>query len=84
VTRWLDSRSHGARGPAIRTAARLTLTPATLEGLPKTGPTDPIEYYRRPLVGRIFRERINMGLRLLADRRCRRVLEVGYGAEPCC
>lgn len=58
----------------------LSLTPATLEGLPKTGPTDPIEYYRRPLVGHIFRERINMGLRLLADRRYHRALEVGYGA----
>ncbi|MGH7438444.1 MAG: hypothetical protein ACRENE_22390, partial [Polyangiaceae bacterium] len=58
----------------------LKLTPATLEGLPKTGPTDPIEYYRQPLVGWIFRERINMGLRLLADRRYQRGLEVGYGA----
>jgi SAM-dependent methyltransferase len=58
----------------------LELTPSTLEGLPKTGPTDPIEYYRRPLVGRIFRARINMGLRLLGDRKYGRALEVGYGA----
>jgi SAM-dependent methyltransferase len=58
----------------------LKLTPSILEGLPKTGPTDPIEYYRRPLVGRIFRERINMGLTMLADRRYARGLEVGYGA----
>jgi SAM-dependent methyltransferase len=58
----------------------LKLTPAVLAGLPKTGPTDPIEYYRRPLVGWIFRERINMGLRLLGDRRYERALEVGYGA----
>jgi SAM-dependent methyltransferase len=58
----------------------LKLTPATLEGLPKTGPTDPIEFYRRPLVGRIFRHRINMGLGMLGDRRYARGLEVGYGA----
>ena len=58
----------------------LKLTVATLEGLPKTGPTDPIEFYRRHIVGWIFRERINMGLRLLGDRRYGRALEVGYGA----
>jgi SAM-dependent methyltransferase len=51
-----------------------------LLGIPKNGPTDPIEYYRRPLVGRIFRERINRGLRLLPERRFARALEVGYGA----
>jgi SAM-dependent methyltransferase len=51
-----------------------------LDGLPQNGPTDPIEYYRRPLVGRLFRERINMGLRLLGSRRYDRALEIGYGA----
>ncbi len=56
------------------------LTPAMLEGLPKNGPTDPIEYYRRPWVGWLFRERINRGLRLLSNRRFSRALEVGYGA----
>jgi SAM-dependent methyltransferase len=58
----------------------LKLTPSTLRGLPKTGPTDPIEHYRRPIVGRIFRHRINMGLGMLGDRRFARGLEVGYGA----
>jgi SAM-dependent methyltransferase len=58
----------------------LELTPGLLAGLPKNGPTDPIEYYRRPLVGWLFRERINRGLRLLGDRRFDRALEVGYGA----
>jgi SAM-dependent methyltransferase len=51
-----------------------------LDGLPQNGPTDPIEYYRRPLVGHLFRERINMGLRMLGDARLPRALEVGYGA----
>jgi ubiquinone/menaquinone biosynthesis C-methylase UbiE len=51
-----------------------------LEGIPQNGPTDPIEYYKRPLIGRLFRERINLGLRMLPERRYGRALEVGYGA----
>lgn len=51
-----------------------------LEGLPKNGRTDPIQYYRRPFVGYLFRERINMGLRMLGERRFQKALEVGYGA----
>ncbi len=58
----------------------LELTPSLLAGLPKNGPTDPIEYYRRPLIGHLFRKRINMGLGLIPARRYSRVLEVGYGA----
>lgn len=58
----------------------LELTRPMLAGLPKNGPTDPIEYYRKPLVGWLFRERINRGLRLLPERRFSRALEVGYGA----
>lgn len=56
------------------------LTPSLIEGLPKTGPTDPIKFYRRPLVGWLFRERINLGLRLLPERRFESMLEIGYGA----
>lgn len=51
-----------------------------IRGLPKSGPTDPIEFYRRPLVGGLFRERINRGLGLLAGRRFENALEVGYGS----
>ena len=51
-----------------------------LDGMPKSGPTDPIEFYRRPLVGWLFRERINLGLRMLGDRRYANALEVGYAA----
>ncbi|MFO0667284.1 MAG: class I SAM-dependent methyltransferase [Polyangiaceae bacterium] len=51
-----------------------------IEGLPKNGATDPIEYYRRPFVGALYRERINMGLRLLGRRHYDSALEVGYGA----
>ena len=51
-----------------------------IEGLPQNGRTDPIQYYKRPLVGILFRERINMGLRLLGSKRWASALEVGYGA----
>jgi SAM-dependent methyltransferase len=58
----------------------MELTRCLLEGLPQNGPTDPIEYYRRPIVGKLYRERINIGLRMLGDRRFGKALEVGYGA----
>ena len=41
----------------------IELSRELLMGIPKNGPTDPIEYYRKPLIGRVFRERINRGLR---------------------
>jgi SAM-dependent methyltransferase len=56
------------------------LTLPMLADLPKNGPTDPIDYYRRPLIGWVFRERINLGLRLLPQQRFARALEIGYGA----
>lgn len=63
-----------------RPQADLQLTATLLEGLVPNGPTDPIAYYKRPLIGRFFRERINLGLRMIADRRYAKALEVGYGA----
>jgi len=56
------------------------LTTELLDGLPQTGPTDPIRYYRRPGVGWLFRERINRGLRMLPSRPFGPGLEVGYAA----
>jgi SAM-dependent methyltransferase len=58
----------------------LALSRELLDALPKNGPTDPIEYYRKPFVGELYRRRINLGLGLLGDRRFTRALEVGYGA----
>lgn len=58
----------------------LELSRQLLTGLPQNGATDPIEFYRRPLVGWLYRERINRGLRLLPQRQFHRALEVGYGA----
>jgi SAM-dependent methyltransferase len=60
--------------------ADLQLTLRLLKALDPTGPTDPIAYYKRPLIGRFFRERINLGLRMIANRRYAKALEVGYGA----
>ena len=60
------------------TGARLT--PEVIDGLESTGPTDPIGFYKRPLVGKIFRARINQGLDLLPKKQFRSGLEVGYGA----
>jgi SAM-dependent methyltransferase len=60
--------------------AYLQLNPSLLKDLVPNGPTDPIAYYRRPLIGRFFRERINLGLRMIADRRYAKALEVGYGS----
>jgi len=56
------------------------ITTELIADLPKNGPTDPIEFYRRPFVGWLYRERINRGFGLLPDRRFARALEVGYGA----
>lgn len=74
----------GLRWPAALLVVRAhrvrELSKTLLDDLPKSGPTDPIEYYRRPLIGWLFRERINRGLRLLPERRFRCGLEVGYAA----
>lgn len=51
-----------------------------LDGIPQNGPTDPINYYRRPFIGALFRRRINLGLQLLPQPAYTRVLEIGYGS----
>lgn len=46
-----------------------------------TGATDPIRYYRSPIVGPLFRRRIEMGLEMIGTLPGEsRVLEVGYAA----
>lgn len=40
---------------------------------------DPLPYYYKPLVGRVFAARLNSGLRLL-DGHFPRLLEIGYGS----
>jgi SAM-dependent methyltransferase len=56
------------------------LTKDLIRDLPRNGPTDPILFYRRPVVGWLYRERINLGFRMLPAKRFGSVLEVGYGA----
>lgn len=56
------------------------LTKALIETITPNGPTDPIAYYRRPVIGWLFRERINRGLALLDQPRYGRALEVGYAS----
>jgi 2-polyprenyl-3-methyl-5-hydroxy-6-metoxy-1,4-benzoquinol methylase len=64
--------------PSIARTPELTV--GLLDSLSKSGPTDPIEYYRHPLIGHLYRKRINLSLRLLGDRRYAKALEIGYGA----
>jgi SAM-dependent methyltransferase len=64
----------------LRSGSRGPLTRELVNGLPKNGATDPILFYKAPLVGPIFRERINRGLALLPDRPLGRVLEIAYAA----
>src|SRR5438105_14288525 len=40
---------------------------------------DPLRFYYAPIVGRVFRARIDLGLKLL-EGRFRRLLEIGYGS----
>lgn len=56
------------------------LTLDLVKRFPSNGQTDPIRYYRYPLTGWLFRERINLGLRMFRDERFERALEVGYGS----
>lgn len=51
-----------------------------LQGLFRpTGPTDPLNFYYKPLVGSLYIKRIQAGLDLL-DRQYKSVLEFGYGS----
>ncbi len=59
---------------------QLKITLEMLDGIPQNGPTDPINYYRRPFIGTLFRHRINLGLQLLPQQSYGRVLEIGYGS----
>lgn len=58
-------------------ALRLQLPPAG--ALQPNDEYDPLPYYYKPLVGRIFAARLNKGLALL-EGRFERVLEIGYGS----
>lgn len=42
--------------------------------------SDPLEYYYYPLIGSLFRRRLELGLQLLGNGRYQRILEIGYGS----
>ena len=57
--------------PTLRLPPQGTLTPID--------DADPLRFYYKPLIGRIFRARIDLGLSLLGGR-YKRILEIGYGS----
>jgi len=48
--------------------------------LTETGPSDPLLYYYKPLIGKLYISRINTVLSMLPDKSYERVLEIGYGS----
>lgn len=48
--------------------------------VPKSEFDDPIDYYYRPLTGRVYRDRLENSLLMLGDERSESLLEVGYGS----
>ena len=41
---------------------------------------DPLKYYYLPILGSLFRKRLEVGLRLLGTGKFSRILEIGYGS----
>jgi SAM-dependent methyltransferase len=48
--------------------------------LTPNGVSDPLSYYYRPLVGKLYINRLNLVLNLLEGRRFANALEIGYGS----
>jgi 2-polyprenyl-3-methyl-5-hydroxy-6-metoxy-1,4-benzoquinol methylase len=48
--------------------------------VPKSEYDDPIDYYYRPLTGKVYRDRLEISLSLLGDRKSDALLEIGYGS----
>jgi SAM-dependent methyltransferase len=59
-------------------ARNLRLPPAGLA--PSTHPEDPVEYYYKPLTGRLYRARLQLIANLLGETRFESLLEIGYGS----
>ena len=59
-------------------SARIVIPPRG--SLPKTYEDDPIVYYHRPLLGRLYRARLELACRLLGPGPFESLLEVGYGS----
>ncbi len=48
--------------------------------VPKPDADDPVDYYYKPLTGRIYRARLRLAADLLGESRYESLLEVGYGS----
>ena len=48
--------------------------------VPKSEFDDPIDYYYRPLTGRIYRNRLEISVSMLGERKSDALLEIGYGS----
>ena len=70
-------KTDGLDEPSRKTAPRLVLP--SRGSLTESGPSDPLRYYYAPVLGRVFRARIDTGLALLAGP-YQRLLEVGFGS----
>jgi len=47
---------------------------------PKTDADDPVDYYYKPLTGRLYRARLRLAIDLLGPDRYASLLEIGYGS----
>ena len=48
--------------------------------VPKSEFDDPIDYYYRPLTGKVYRDRLEISMAMLGDKRFDSLLEIGYGS----
>lgn len=48
--------------------------------VPKPELADPVDYYYRPLTGKIYRDRLEISMSMLGDKKSDALLEVGYGS----
>jgi ubiquinone/menaquinone biosynthesis C-methylase UbiE len=48
--------------------------------LVKTSIEDPVEYYYTPILGWLYRRRLEMGLGLIGNNKRQKVLDIGYGS----
>jgi ubiquinone/menaquinone biosynthesis C-methylase UbiE len=48
--------------------------------VPKSEFDDPIDFYYRPLTGKIYRDRLEMSISMLGDAKSEALLEIGYGS----
>lgn len=48
--------------------------------VPKSEFDDPVDYYYRPLTGKVYRDRLENSVSLLGDKKSEALLEIGYGS----